>query len=705
MNVSELDRLYNLYRFQKLPLKNNKVTAYAFTSRYFANADIVINDPSIEHTVLENYKKEVSALGFNINIRAYTSLEEAEKKLFEGFFDPVSASLTVKKSYEDYKNKITDVIFSNYTYICSEYYDAQLEEYKNDNIVDKIVTDFSAEGPVLVVLEAAAGFGKTSTSFEVLNKLTKKFEGNKIPLFIELSRNRQAPIFKYVLYDEIERKFTGISLELVRKHIIEGRIPVIIDGFDELLKSTNKDKKGEKFEEAEPMLDTIRELLQIDAKIILTTRKTAIFDGDDFHTWIEKNSSSFEFRRYSLSSPTIKDWIDPTREKALQRAGLNLKSISNPVLLSYLRNMSEKEFTECLKNTDLVIEGYIEKLLNREKERQALIMANDEQENILELVSTHFVLHDITSESKDVLEKLIFSNKRELLFSIVKRYPASDNMTIDSLTAKLTMHAFLDRKGESEQKIGFVNDFILGTFVGKNLINDKDEWICTERFVDFLLTAYTPRNTNTKNKIYDLINDTLFDILPSSKRIFIDNYLKGGINHDLSNEYIEGIEFRNTFHFNKIVENCIFLDCEFYNIELSFETFRKVNFINCAFIDCNIHIGQVISNEIDFTNCKADPNFLINYSDQRIITNDKEVEINSFEKHVLERFWPAGRDRFTAHKREGTLRMGVPSEEVTNIDLAIDSLIKRGIIIKERGKFSVELNIEHIKEIKQILGR
>lgn len=63
---------------------------------------------------------------------------------------------------------------------------------------------------------------------------------NFAPIFTELSKNRKAALFRYVLLDEIDRKFTSLSSELVISEIRNGKVPLIIDGFDELISRSNK---------------------------------------------------------------------------------------------------------------------------------------------------------------------------------------------------------------------------------------------------------------------------------------------------------------------------------------------------------------------------------------------------------------------------------------------------------------------------------
>lgn len=706
MDIQKLDNLYKLYRFQIVPINIDGIRVYSYTSKYFSNADIVVLT-SHSQVNLEKIIQEVEELGFTASIRRYHTLDEAEESLFDGFFDVENSNRLLQNTYVAYVNKVEKVIFGRYEYIKSEYQDVEENLVRRDDLVNRIIDNLNTSGPVLILLEAAAGFGKTSTSYEIIKYYSENKQLRKIPLFTELSRNRQASIFKYVLYDEINRRFTGLSLELTKKHIIDGRIPVIIDGFDELLKQRNYERAEEKFDDAEPMLETIKELLQGEAKIILTTRRTAIFSDDDFFRWLDENSFSFTFYRYSISEPTISDWIPPSREKALQKAGLNLKSISNPVFLAYLRSLSDEHFEACLVDIDRIIEDYITKLMQRENERQDLNMTIDEQKKILKIISSYFTNQDITSESKEVLEKRIFDQEQKLLLSVLDRYPADQRPSIDQLINKLIIHAFFDRKADNEHQIGFVNDFILGSFIGSNLIDDGDSWFGTERFIDFVLTSYMPRSKSTKNSIYEILNRNLLKYLSIEKQVFIDNYLFGSINRNLENHFFKGLEFRYRFNNNKDIIDCIFSDCEFYEVDLVKDVKDSCNiyFINCNFFDCNLNTDMIENGNATFTNCQFIPEIDLSILDNQPTIDIAENNEELYKRKVLEKFWQSGKDQFNPHKRLNTLRMGIAPEEISSINQAIDDLIKEGIILQLKGHHSLHLNIQHINRIKDILRR
>ena len=54
-----------------------------------------------------------------------------------------------------------------------------------------------------------------------------------------LSKNRSASIFRYILLDEIDHEYPTLDSNLVTHEIRTGRIPLIIDGFDELLSNSD----------------------------------------------------------------------------------------------------------------------------------------------------------------------------------------------------------------------------------------------------------------------------------------------------------------------------------------------------------------------------------------------------------------------------------------------------------------------------------
>jgi hypothetical protein len=193
--------------------------------------------------------------------------------------------------------------------------------------------------------------------------------------------------------------------------------------------------------------------------------------------------------------------------------------------------------------------------------------------------------------------------------------------------------------------------------------------------------------------------------LPISKQIEIDLLMLNDINRDISGEYIEETIFYNHFFDGSFsCTDSIFQNCVFHNIELARQEINNCNFINCNFYDSQINFDFCHQSGIHFTNCFLNSDLIT--TTQNDLMDAKEVNTtNEYEKHVLERFWPVGKDRLSMHKQIRTLKLGSSPQETSYLEAAIDSLIRKGIIITPKGKDAVDLNIRMLREIRYILGR
>ena len=152
------------------------------------------------------------------------------------------------------------------------------------------------------------------------------------------------------------------------------------------------------FEQVETMLSTIGDLLQGNAKVILTSRKTAIFAGSEFYEWTEKYNHKFEVVRFLLERPNVKQWLRADRYNIIKSNNIPLDYIANPVLLTYLRNVGEEEFSALIEIPEKITQKYFEYLLNRERERQNLFIPYKEQMLIFENLSRIFLEFNIKVE-------------------------------------------------------------------------------------------------------------------------------------------------------------------------------------------------------------------------------------------------------------------------------------------------------------------
>jgi hypothetical protein len=341
LNKQSLDRLYTSYGFE-VGSSNSNLGIYLYKKGRYFGVDIIPLIHSIDVCELaEKQKEEYSDNGYAASVKKYKTISDAEKELFRSFFEYNNSIIRIKRKYTEFVNKQTrNLLGFKYEFINPPFeLDDELNSKGIEKLTDRILKELIDSGPKLIIIEAAAGYGKTCTAYELLNIVSTKNDQLKIPLFTELSRNRGANIFRYILLDEIDREYPHLNSELVIKEIKSGNIPLIIDGFDELLDKVNINNSdaSSSFEEVETMLDTIGNLLENNAKIILTTRKTAIFSGFEFDSWIEKWEAKFQTFRYNIRDPKLKDWLGDNRYKLIQEKQVPIQHVANPVILTFFK--------------------------------------------------------------------------------------------------------------------------------------------------------------------------------------------------------------------------------------------------------------------------------------------------------------------------------------------------------------------------------
>ena len=479
ISIEKLDNLFKSYNYQISKKSDNKVRIYTLRYGMYHAAEIILLDEEFDASKI---KEEYSSLGYATEVKKLTEGTEIEEYLFEGFFIKTPLGNELKNRYSQFVNRQLDNLpeGSAYQYIKSSYdllyqnEDGSLNENKSYggvediSLIDKINQLISeTDGALFIIIEAAAGFGKTCTANEVLNTFSST-DSKKLPFFTELSRNREARVFKHILLNEIDEQFpTGIKQNIVVEQISKGRIPLIIDGFDELIsKESNK-------EEVESMLTTIVDLLKGNAKIIITSRKTAIFNSDEFLNSIYESNNKFALARFEIKEPTVQNWLSTERLDLIKTSNFPIEQISNPVLLAYLRNIPIEKLKEYLKfnTTDSIIDKYVDYLLKREQKRQNLKLNNETQLRIFRKLVRFMTEYDFTAESKDTIKDFIKEYNLKILRSSLKDYSADEKPSIEDLVETLSNHAFLDRKPNGN--IGIVNDFIFGLLVGENLTKGK----------------------------------------------------------------------------------------------------------------------------------------------------------------------------------------------------------------------------------------
>lgn len=682
MNKEKIIELFRLYQFDLLTETADYIVFSASTSMYPA-VEIVPYAKDFIYKYENQLRLEYSKAGFGVYFRYEETIEEIENYLFNRAFNIQESNYRSQIAYKNYIREIIesyqedDAVTPEYQYIDIPY---SLEtnfqiELDSKTIVDSIIGAVNSPGPLLIIIEASAGYGKTSTAYEILNRFSTA-DSDKRPFFMELYRDRVVKKFYYLMLSQITRTFKVLQKpDLVIHNIRNGRIPLIIDGFDELLSADIDNGNMEAdFSEVSGMLSTIADLLKDDAKIILTSRKTAIFAGDAFYEWYSKfadNGHAFTVKRYALGTPSIEMWLGKDRTRSLPES---FQYIVNPVLLSYLRNVSSVKFSSIVDETKLS-QTYFEDLLKREKIRQKLPFTVEEQETILRRLSAYFSGLNISSLKRAEIKDIIGDLSRE---TILRNITEEQDFAV--LTNALTNHVFLDRKTDSN--IGFLNDFIFGTFLMKALLYEDDpfydDYFKEARFgvLEKLIFAASVWGKEIKSNVWTKMNQRcqMSEIL----HFWSDMILLG-----------EGMQdYKEISPDGKIINNAVIGSdrCKITNSCFSNVIFNKcifdVNqlddylFVNCVFNECE-KIG--VFDENAFYSCKNEASLFDSISNEH---DESDLESLDIYVQILGKYYQVGGQKTRLNLISRLSRDFAPKE----FRKAFKSLVTKGYIYANGDK-------------------
>lgn len=696
--IEEIEALYELYGFSKVKQSDDYVV-FTYSNGYFYNAEIIKFNNQIEETKL---KREFEEAGYSVRIIEYVSLEKTHELLFNGFFAVKNINDRLLKDYELF-GELQSKKLLGATY---EYVEPKCNwncEGEQKDLIFGIYEQIQKPGAQLIILEAAAGYGKTCTSYELIKMIADNCTDNFAPIFTELSKNRKAALFRYVLLDEIDRKFTSLSSELVISEIRNGKVPLIIDGFDELISRSNKNMSDPNSveDDSQTMLDTIAELFEpgCQTKVVLTSRKSAIFTGDIFEEWKDKHLPKCNVTRVSIDEPTVSDWIGFEKTEYLEKHGIPFASIINPILLAFMRSMEMDKFEETCSNVENVFSYYFNSLLERERERQSLQLTVKEQYRIMEQIAKDFVEFEIIAEEISFIRDLFIEIIHDNYKSYRDRYVAiEERPTEEEFATKLAGHALLNRISPQKNQIGFINDFIFGILIGDCIL--EDDSILEEmdgKYIDIACTAYASRSDEKKNELLE-------KVLPQIDRLNYEQQLDTEIklantiqrnyeSHYFSNRSFQDVFFDGSYGFKK----CTFRNCLFKESIFVTRAFEECSFYDCKFYDIEVIRDTTTNRKLIFSaNCVGHEKLMKEsaYEEANIVTDN-------YEQIVLKMYWRKG-NRFSRGRLPEMFLLRTPNEETRmGIANALESLKHKNLLYKEGHYWFV--NTEKIKEIKEIL--
>lgn len=705
LSRKDVTDLYKKYGFESGPETESYLVFFS-QHGYFQNAEIVLlrDDVNVESI----NKREYEDLGYSIRVRRFSNIKSVHDALFDGFF---STTLSNKRLMAEYKSfcdqQSRKLGGAKYEYIGGSFVeDGELQE---GLVIDKILGIFSKESRQLIILEASAGFGKTCTSFEVIRRLIER-DSRKIPLLTELSKNRKASVFRYVLLTEIDQKFPTLSSDLVTSEIQDGRIFLIVDGFDELLsKSCSPQQDSEKgnTQDAQTMLDTITQLIPEGSrtKILLTSRKSSIFAGDSFTFWANTHLRGCDITRLQLTTPSLREWLGPEKLGFLKSKNFVLNRVSNPVLLTLLRSKSIAELEKQYASNDDLIKEYLGLLLQREKTRQAIPLDAGEQLFIMQGLAALMVRYDISAEDVDFIKSLV----RDVIESNLKDYLARYDTMIDAseekpteaeFLTKLSHHALLDRVSTQNNLIGFINEFIFGLLIAESVVSghlSRDE--LKGKYLDIAVTAFAACNPQKRKALYDVIEQTL-PSQTAERQLDVQMHLLGTVSRHYVGEYFDALTFigETAVITPSTFRECIFSNCIFDKCKIARNAFEACQFYNCTFYEIDVKSEAPANKPSLFVSCPGAEGFNLDVPSEKPQDNG-----TNYERVVLEQFWKPGSEAAELHRAYQSLFRGFLASEFPALANAVESLEKKRILIKRLNTY--QLNPNKMSVIRKIVER
>lgn len=704
--------LFQRYGFEhRKNLSGGGFEAFTYKSGFFYNAELVSLScwQEVDKHRRDEAIKQLDKLKFSTKVKEYGSIEEIERDFFIGFFDVKNWKIKIQKEYEKHCERCLSAFPGEnlqYKYIGGGFIkNSESSKKSNQDLIKEIESNISSKGAQLIIVEAPAGYGKTCASFEIIKCISDQANEQIIPFFAEFSRDRQAKVFSHILTREVDRSFASVRSSVVIEEMKAGKVIVVLDGFDELLQE-EPDKEKSTFEAAEQMLETISELLEGNAKVILTSRRSAIFDGEAFGDWMANHETSFNVERYRLEKPTLEDWLPWDRINDLEAHSIDLRKIANPVLLGYLRSLNDEDFSELLDDSESIVDYYFHAMMERENERQNLSMNYSEQVAILQSIADDMSKNNYTSDSKEAIVKLILDSYSTILHDVRKRHPVAERPTAEKLATTLSNHAFLDRCDEGG-KIQFVNEFALGYFLAGCAIENGDWMAHDERFVEPPVLSFVSMPERKRHELWSSLQTMISFVTKSDRARYEFLLIRKFSGENYAGEEIRKVNFDGISLNNEHkLKNIVFTECVFKEIEINTDLCEDITFLNCEFWDCKIS-ESANDDQVHFYACGGNNNIVSSWNDEEIQSGEQdsaEPKISNIERYVLMKFFQSSSmniERLQVHTGAFFKDADFPRKLILK---SIRSLRQRGFIANAHDHSFIALNRDIIPEVKNLLN-
>jgi uncharacterized protein YjbI with pentapeptide repeats len=161
----------------------------------------------------------------------------------------------------------------------------------------------------------------------------------------------------------------------------------------------------------------------------------------------------------------------------------------------------------------------------------------------------------------------------------------------EEFAMKLVRHALMDRVKPNSNKIGFINEFVFGTFIAEALIrgilDENNEGLLDPKYISMATSAFAVERVEKREKLYNAMKE-IVSLLDTKKQLTIETTLLRKVARNYSEEYFERFVFQDTdFTSNEFV-NCAFSLCVFKKCKINIALFKNCSFINCNFYDVEV---------------------------------------------------------------------------------------------------------------------
>lgn len=589
--------------------------------------DVMKNINALEH-LKNNHKVQnliiVTTEGFAKNIWdaaqisgiKLLTIRELQAKIinFDSYVNRIIYDFEHWDEYKDGQRKPIIELFERAN-LCEYYVHLRCRD-SNDVVydpIDKYIEDWLSKGDKNhITLLGDYGTGKSSFLLYLTYVLAKSFKDDPfnipVPIFISLKNYNQIKDIKGMIMDVLKNDYNIIihSSAYFQNLLEDGKLILLLDGFDEMESKSNKDIILKNFDE-------IAKLVTKNSKVVLTSRthyfKTHSQVKDIFNPQYDtdllkmiRGNHRYEIMELlEFNNEQIIEFLHRHTDDYMEiwrkiKSTYNLEDLSKrPILLE----MIIRSLPALLKagreiNSSRLYEVYTDMWVQREDWRS--VMNRDEKTIFMEELSLHMFLNDIQSVNYNNLNQIVLDHFKRKITS----KEDADVFDTDTRTC-----SFLNRDYNGNYKFihkSFMEFFVAKKFCGEvtnSKITSFKEKPITPEIIDFI-SKLNPDN----NKLYDVI------YLTSDEKCEDVKYMGGNAisilkamgetfaNKDFSNTILQYADFENTVCDSSNFSNADLRNSKFIDASLLYTNFKEAKLDGTLMED----MGYVSSISIDSKN-------------------------------------------------------------------------------------------------------